>query len=109
MKDIRSLLVNEDEPTVILNLEDGTDLECAVLTIFEVDQKEYMALYPLDGEDDGDILLYRYKKIEGASEEEEELDLTYIEDDEEYERVSDYFDMLLDEAEYEEAFSELDK
>lgn len=102
--DMRKLLVKEDEPTVILNLEDGRELECAVLTIFEVEEKEYMALFPLDGEDDADILLYGYKEAG-----EDGLELIYIEDDEEYERVSDVFDMLLDEAEYEENFAELDK
>lgn len=101
--DIRNLLVKEDEPTVILSLEDGRELECAVLTIFEVEEKEYMALFPLDGEDDADILLYGYKEVG-----EEGLELIYIEDDEEYERVSDVFDMLLDEAEYNENFAELD-
>ena len=102
--DIRKLLVKEDEPTVILTLEDGTELECAVLTIFEVEEKEYMALFPLDGEDDADIFLYGYKEIG-----EDDLELIYIEDDEEYEKVSDVFDMLLDEAEYEENYSEMDR
>ena len=101
--DIRKLLVKEDEPTVILTLEDGTELECAVLTIFEVEKKEYMALFPLDGEDDADILLYGYKEVG-----EDDLELIYIENDEEYEKVSDVFDMLLDEVEYEENFSEMD-
>ncbi len=108
MADIRKLLVNEDEPTVILNLEDGTDLECAVLTIFEVDGQEYMALFPLDGEGEDDIIIYRYQAVDAGSDE-EDLDLTYIEDDEEYERVSDYFDMLLDDADYEDAFGDLDE
>ena len=102
--DIRKLLVKEDEPTVILTLEDGTELECAVLTIFEVEEKEYMALFPLDGKDDADIFLYGYKEIG-----EDDLELIYIEDDEEYEKVSDVFDMLLDEVEYEENFSEMDE
>ncbi len=104
MKDLRSLLVKEDEPTVILNLDDGIDLECAVLTIFEVEGQEYMALFPLNGDDDADVLLYRYTEVG-----EDDLDLAYIEDDDEFERVSDYFDMLLDEAEYEDEFGTLDE
>ena len=102
--DIRKLLVKEDEPTVILTLEDGSELECAVLTIFEVEEKEYMALFPLDGADDADILLYGYKEVG-----EDDLELIYIEDDEEYEKVSDVFDMLLDEVEYDENFLKMDK
>lgn len=102
--DFRKLLVKEDEPTVILTLEDGNELECAVLTIFEVEDKEYMALFPLDGEDDADILLYGYKEVG-----EDDLELIYIEDDEEYEKVSDVFDMLLDEVEYEESYAKMDE
>lgn len=102
--DMRKLLVKEDEPTVIITLENDEELECAVLTIFEVEEKEYIALFPLDGEDDSDILLYGFKE-KG----EDDLDLIYIEDDEEYEKVCDAFDMLLDEAEYEEAFEALDE
>lgn len=48
--------------TVTLTLDDGTDLECVVLTIFEAADKEYIALLPLDGNEaeDGEVYLYRY-------------------------------------------------
>ena len=34
--------------TVTLTLDDDTELECAVLTIFPAGQKKYIALLPLD-------------------------------------------------------------
>ena len=40
---------NDEEMTVTLTLDDGTELECVVLTIFEAGEKEYIALLPLDG------------------------------------------------------------
>lgn len=40
---------NTEDMTVTLTLDDGTDLECVVLTIFEAGDKEYIALLPLDG------------------------------------------------------------
>ena len=53
-----------DQPTVTLTLDDDTEVKCAVLTIFPApNQKEYIALLPLDenGEnEDGEVYLYRY-------------------------------------------------
>ena len=53
---------NDEEMTVTLTLDDGTELECVVLTIFEAGEKEYIALLPLDGREaeDGEVYLYRY-------------------------------------------------
>ena len=96
---------NDEEMTVTLTLDDGTDLECVVLTIFEAADKEYIALLPLDGNEaeDGEVYLYRYSEdAEGNP------DIQNIESDEEYEIVADAFDELLDTEEYEEIVSEED-
>ena len=37
----------EEYNAVILNLEDQ-DLECGVITIFEMDGQDYIALFPMD-------------------------------------------------------------
>ncbi len=91
-----------EEMTVTLTLEDGTDLECVVLTIFEAGGRDYIALLPTEGEDadTGEVYLYRYSEKNG------EPELDNIEDDEEYEIVADAFDELLDEQEYDELISE---
>ena len=84
---------NDEEMTVTLTLDDGTELECVVLTIFEAGEKEYIALLPLDGREaeDGEVYLYRYvEDINGNP------DLENIDSDEEYEIVADAFDELLD-------------
>ena len=94
---------NDEEMTVTLTLDDGTELECVVLTIFEAREKEYIALLPLDGREaeDGEVYLYRYvEDINGNP------DLENIDSDEEYEIVADAFDELLDSAEYDELVSE---
>lgn len=94
---------NDEEMTVTLTLDDGTELECVVLTIFEAGEKEYIALLPLDGREaeDGEVYLYRYVgDINGNP------DLENIDSDEEYEIVADAFDELLDSAEYDELVSE---
>lgn len=88
--------MNENESlTVTLTLENNEELECAVLNIFEADEKEYIALLPLDenGDNtDGQIYLYRF--IDNG--EEEEPGLENIEEDEEFNCVSAVFNEWLD-------------
>ena len=88
--------MNENESlTVTLTRENNEELECAVLNIFEADEKEYIALLPLDenGDNtDGQIYLYRF--IDNG--EEEEPGLENIEEDEEFDRVSAIFNEWLD-------------
>ncbi|MBD9339196.1 MAG: DUF1292 domain-containing protein [[Ruminococcus] faecis] len=88
--------MNENESlTVTLTLENNEELECAVLNIFEADEKEYIALLPLDenGDNtDGQIYLYRF--IDNG--EQEEPGLENIEEDEEFDRVSAVFNEWLD-------------
>ena len=76
-------------------------MECQILTIFEADGRDYIALLPVDEDEqpneDGEVFIYRYSEdAEGNP------SLENIEDDEEYEVVSDRFDELLDEAEFED-------
>lgn len=94
---------DQEEMTVTLTLDDGSDVECVVLTIFPAGDKEYIALLPVEGEEaeEGEVYLYRYKETA-----EGQPDLENIEDDAEYERVADAFDELLDAEEYDELVEE---
>ena len=96
-----------EEMTVELELDDGTNVNCAVITILTVDKKDYIALLPLDedGENsDGEVWLYGYS--ENPDDPNEEPELTFIEDDEEYEKVADAFDEYLDNCEFDEFVDE---
>ena len=92
--------MNENESlTVTLTLENDEELECDVLTIFEVDGQQYIALLPLndDGEsEDGQIYLYRLTD----NGEEEEPGLENILDDEEFDRVSEAFNEWMGEQDF---------
>lgn len=96
-------LENDEEATVTLELDDGTSVECAVLTIFPVGENDYIALLPLEGEatEEGEVYLYKYMESE-----EGEPSLDNILDDDEYEAVADAFDELLDSQEYDELIPE---
>jgi uncharacterized protein YrzB (UPF0473 family) len=84
----------EDIDIIYLTLDDDTELECEVLGIFEVEDKEYIALLPLN-EEDADVLLYQYEEIS-----DEEFNLAQIEDDEEFDLVSEAFNALFMEDDY---------
>ncbi len=91
-----------EEMTVTISLDDG-DVVCAVITIFEVEGRDYIALLPLDenGENtDGEVWLYRYS--ENPDDPNEEPELGYIDDDDEFEKVEEAFDEYLDSVEFDE-------
>ena len=95
--------LEKEEMTVDLELDDGSHVTCAVVTILTVSGKDYIALLPLneDGENtEGEVWFYRYR--ENPKDPNEEPALGYIEDDEEYEAVADAFDEFLDTAEFDE-------
>lgn len=92
---------DEEEMTVTLDLDDGTSVECAVVTILPVGEKDYIVLLPLDekGEnEDGEVWFYRYEEDENDPN--VEPTLSYIDDDDEYEEVVDAFDEFLDNEEF---------
>ncbi len=93
----------EEEMTVTLDLDDGSTVTCSIVTILTVEEKEYIVLLPLNenGEnEDGEVWFYRYS--ENPDDPNEEPELTYIDDEEEYERASDAFDEYLDSCEFDE-------
>ena len=89
-------LQDEDEMTVTLTLDDDTELECAVVAIFPVKDRDYIALLPLDEESE-EVFLYRFNHTS-----DDDLELENIEDDEEFEMVADAYDQLVDEEEFDE-------
>ncbi len=84
----------QEEMTVTLNMDDGSEVECVVLTIFEAAGRDYIALLPMDGAEaeEGEVYLYRYNEPEDG---EPSLD-----------NIEDAFDELLDAQEYDELIGE---
>lgn len=96
-----NILPDEEDILVTLEMDDGTTAECEILTIFEVNEQDYIALLPLDEQgtpnEEGTVYIYRYQEDEDGN-----PSLDNIMDDEEYEAVEERFDELLDEAEFED-------
>ena len=97
----------DEEMTVELELENGEKVNCAIITILEVEGKDYIVLLPLNEEgenEDGEVWFYGYS--ENPDDPNEEPVLEYIADDEEYEAVADAFDEYLDSCEFDELIEE---
>ncbi|MCR4648332.1 MAG: DUF1292 domain-containing protein [Lachnospiraceae bacterium] len=97
----------EEDMTVTLDLDDGSTVECAVITILSVDDKDYIVLLPMIDENEetfGEVWFYGYK--ENPDDPNEEPELIYIDNDKEYEAVADAFDEYLDTQEFDEIIEE---
>ncbi len=90
---------NDDDVMVTIELDDGSELDCEILTIFDLDDQDYIVLMPVDenGEplNDTEVLIYRYNEDPKTG----EPTLDNIQSDEEYEAVGKRFDEIQDEAE----------
>ena len=86
----------EDHKTITLTMEDDTEVECAILTIFPVENKEYIALLPLDenGQNEtGEVYLYSFSRTADG-----DPMLANIEDDEEYDAAANAFNAVVEKA-----------
>ena len=84
--------MEEDVEIITLEFDEGEEVECEIMGVFDFNGKEYIALIPDDGTDD--VYIYGYKEIG-----EEELEIVDIEDDAEFEAVAAEFDKIMDEQE----------
>ena len=73
---------DEESQTIDLVLDDGTNMTCDVIGLFEVDCVEYIALAEPNSDN---VLLYIYEEIG------DEVSLKNIESEEEYQAIADEF------------------
>lgn len=84
---------HDHAPLITLTLDDDTQLECLVMSIFPVDDKNYIALLPIDSVDEDASEIYLYQYVEHDN---DEIELINIEEDDDFKKVSEAFDALLD-------------
>ena len=87
---------SEIPSTLSLTLEDDTEIECAIITVFPVESTEYIALLPLDenGQNtDGEVFLYQFSRMEDGS-----PMLANIENDDEYVKAAEVFNEIVERA-----------
>ena len=97
MADTKKKTAAEEEEVDFITLEfdDGQEVECEIMGVFECNGKEYIALLPDDGTDD--VYIYGYKEAG-----EDEFELVDIDDDAEFEAAVAEFDKIVAEEEEEE-------
>lgn len=86
--------MHDNELVVKLQLENGDTLDCIVISIFDVDGNNYIALMP-DKTDE--ILLYRYTESE-----DDQVTLENIDSNFEFNRALEVFDGLMEDIDGEE-------
>ena len=82
-------IIEEETPVLHLELEDGTEQDCAVIALFsveELDDQEYIALITVED-------------LESDDEDPDTFSLDNIETDEEYETVTAVLDEILEDEE----------
>lgn len=87
-KNVTNAPEEEEADYITLQFEDSEDVECEILGVFDCEGKEYIALLPDDGTDD--VYIYGYQE----NEDDDTFELIDIEDDAEFERVSEEFEKL---------------
>lgn len=90
---------DDEEMFVTLELEDGEEVETQVITIFEVEGQDYVVLIPVEQleAEEGEVFIYRHYEDENG-----EPSLANIETEEEFEMVSEIFDQIVADGEYDE-------
>lgn len=89
--------INEND-TIVLTDEDGKEIEFEFIASFEFEGNTYYALLPVDDNGEGEYVVLRLETDENG----EDL-LSTIDDDDEFDRVADYFeDTYLSEIDYDE-------
>ena len=83
---------SDEADFLTLEFDDGQEIECEIMGVFDFEGKEYIALIPEDGSDD--VYIYGYKETS-----EEEFELIDIEDDEEFKKVVEEFEKITAEEE----------
>ena len=83
----------DDIEMIDIPYEDGTSCSCEVIAHFDVEDISYAALLP-EGDEDSDILVYRY------SENGDDVELCEITDEDEFNKVADVLDEILDDLEF---------
>jgi len=80
----------EESEVITLEFDDGTEVECEIMGVFDAGGKDYIALIPDDKTDD--VYIYGYKETG-----EDEFELIDIEDEAEFEKAVAEFDKLVEE------------
>ena len=99
--EMNTRIENDEQMTVDVELDSGETITCAIIIVLTVNSKDYIVLLPLDKNgqnNDGNVWFYEFI----SHGENDEPELGYISDDDEYEAVAEAFNLYLDDVEFDE-------
>ncbi|MBM6991281.1 DUF1292 domain-containing protein [Mobilibacterium timonense] len=82
-------VTDEDEDFITLEFDDGTAVDCFIIGVFDLNDKEYIALAPDDGTDD--VYIYGYKDNDDDT-----FEILDIDDEDEFDAAVAELDKLMD-------------
>ena len=80
--------VQNEEDIITLEFDDGAEIECEIMGIFDYEGSDYIALIPLDDSDD--VYIYGDKEVG-----EDAFEIVDILDDELFEKVVGEFEAIM--------------
>lgn len=88
--------MENDVTSIVLNDEDGNEIEFEVITKMDIEDKEYVVVVPKDGDEEStdEAIVLRIDKDEEGNE-----ILVTVEDDDEFAIVSEAYETLFSEDE----------
>ena len=78
----------EEVEIITLEFDDDTKVDCEVMGVFPLGEKDYIALIPDDGTDD--VYLYQYQEYDDGT-----YEILDIEDDDEFGKVAAEFESIM--------------
>jgi uncharacterized protein YrzB (UPF0473 family) len=93
----------DEDMTVTITLDDDTEVTCDVVTILTVEDKDYIVVLPTNTNGrfpEDEVWIYGYS--ENPENPDDEPELIYIDDEDEYEKVADAFDEYLDALDFDD-------
>ncbi len=80
-------IIDEDD-IITLEFEDDSSIECEILGVFPLGEKDYIALVPLDDSDD--VYIYGYQEYDDGT-----FEILEIDDDAEFDAAVKEFDDIM--------------
>lgn len=84
--------LQEEVPQITLEFDDGENVVCEPLFIFDFEEQDYIALVPVDETND-EVFLYLYNEYDNG-----DFEFLDIEDDAQFDRVAAEFERIVEEA-----------
>lgn len=86
--------MNEEREIFQLEDEEGQLIDCELLDVIEVEGSQYYILLPIEDNDEEEAIILKLDKDSEGNE-----SLVTIEDDEEWEKVADAWDSMIEDEE----------